>query len=241
MSHPGHVTLLVPDGLVALMFRRSRASRARLALDGTSTIGHLIGSTGLPLCEIGAITADRRPVDQSWLPQPGAVVELAERPRPQPAPTSPPRFALDVHLGALARRMRFVGLDTTWRNDTEDDALVASASADRRVVLSRDHGVLLRREVRDAAYIRNDRPDDQLIEVVTRFAAPLRPWSRCPRCNAAIEPVPKADVAGALEPGTRRSYETFARCPSCHNVYWRGAHEARLQRLLDRLAEAGAL
>jgi uncharacterized protein len=48
--------------------------------------------------------------------------------------------------------------------------------------------------------------------------------------------VPKADVVDLLEPGTRRTQQSFTRCRSCGRVYWRGAHAACLDRLIRRYA-----
>ena len=42
----------------------------------------------------------------------------------------------------------------------------------------------------------------------------------------------KRDVLAALKPGTARSYDSFARCRSCAQVYWRGAHARRLDQLV---------
>jgi uncharacterized protein len=39
-------------------------------------------------------------------------------------------------------------------------------------------------------------------------------------------------VEDSLQPGTRRTYQEFARCPDCGRVYWRGAHNPRLQRIV---------
>jgi uncharacterized protein len=36
-----------------------------------------------------------------------------------------------------------------------------------------------------------------------------------------------------LQPGTRRTYQVFAQCQVCGQVYWRGAHAARLQAIVD--------
>jgi uncharacterized protein len=48
--------------------------------------------------------------------------------------------------------------------------------------------------------------------------------------------VPKADVEQALRPGTRRTYDSFARCPECGQVYWRGAHGRRLEGIVAAAA-----
>lgn len=205
--------------------------------DGTSSLGHVVTSLGVPLTEVGTLVVDGAAVAPSYRPRDGDVVTVGPVPRPQPAPTDPPRFLLDVHLGALARRLRLLGIDTAYANEADDDALVAQALAEQRVLLSKDRGLLRRRAVAHGAYVRGDDPDAQTDDVLDRFRPPLRPWTRCTACNAALQPVPKAAIVDRLEPGTRRSYDTFARCVGCDRIYWRGAHHERLGTLVTRFAE----
>ena len=87
--------------------------------------------------------------------------------------------------------------------------------------------------MRFGAYVRGADPDSQLRDVLDRFAPPLRPWTRCTACNGMLEPVAKNEVEHLLRPGTRRTYEVFARCRSCGKVYWRGAHGRRLATLVE--------
>ena len=86
----------------------------------TSTLGHVVESLGVPLPEVGPLTIKGAQVGPSYLPAAGDVVHVHAVPRPQPVPLEPgqhaPRFLLDVHLGTLARRLRLLGLDTTYYN-----------------------------------------------------------------------------------------------------------------------------
>jgi len=155
------------------------------------------------------------------------------RARPQPL-DGPAIFLLDVHLGTLARRLRLLGVDTAYGRDADDDDLVAHAGRADRVLLSQDRGLLMRRALRRAAYVRGQDPDDQLADVLERFRPPLQPWRLCLACGGTLRPAAKAEIADRLEPGTLRTQQQFSRCPSCGHVYWHGAHDARLQQLVRR-------
>jgi uncharacterized protein len=240
VSEGSTLTVVVPGELQPLLYARRRRDRLTVANDRVSTIGHVVGSLGIPLTEIGELLVGGKPVEAAWRPADGVVVELTPRHRPQATPTNPPRFLLDVHLGTLARRMRLLGLDTAWHNDVTDDAIIEQARREQRVILTRDRGLLLRRAARDGAYVRGNRPDDQLADVLGRFVPRLTPWSRCPACNATLVPVAKVDVVEQLQPGTRRNYDTFARCSGCERIYWHGAHHARLQQIVDRFSTRSA-
>ncbi|MEV4162218.1 Mut7-C RNAse domain-containing protein [Nonomuraea dietziae] len=211
---------------------RHRRERVPVAYDGTSSLGHVVESLGVPLPEVGRLVVDGRPVPSSHRPRDGDVVGVLPAARPQALPIAPPRFLLDVHLGTLARRLRLLGVDTAYHNDRDDDALVRWANAERRLLLTRDRGLLRRRALWLGAYVRGERADEQLADVLDRFAPPLAPWTRCTACNGELSPVDKADVEALLEPGTRHSYDVFARCAACGRVYWRGAHAHRLEHIV---------
>jgi uncharacterized protein with PIN domain len=229
------VRLLVAAPLRFLLPTRWRGGVAELPDDPTASLGHLVESAGMPLTEVGALRVGGRSVAPAYRPEPGADVSVSARPRPQPL-DGPARLLLDVHLGALARRLRVLGVDVAYRNDAGDDELVERAAAADRLLLTQDRGLLRRRALRRAAYVRGSRPDDQLADVLDRFRLPLAPYSRCTACGGLLRPVPKADVLDRLEPGTRRTQDEFARCADCGRVYWHGAHAARLDTLVRRHA-----
>jgi uncharacterized protein with PIN domain len=226
------VTLHVAPGLRPLLVLRHRSGVVPVPVDGSATLGHLVQSLGLPLTEVGELHVDGEPVPPSYRPQHGEIVDVHEVSRPQQAPTWPPRFILDVHLGTLARRLRLLGVDTQYRNDANDDELIADAAADQRVLLTQDRGLLRRKAAQHAAFVRGARPDDQLQDFLDRFRPPLAPRTRCVACNGPLAPVAKAEVAERLQPGTRRSYDEFVRCRSCGHVYWHGAHARRIDTIV---------
>ncbi|GAA4558973.1 Mut7-C RNAse domain-containing protein [Planotetraspora kaengkrachanensis] len=227
----GELDLRVGAELWLFLPPRRRAVVCRVPYDGTSSLGHVVESAGIPLPEVGTLLAAGRPVAPSYRPGPADAVRVLGVARPQPIPA--PRFVLDVHLGTLARRLRLVGVDVAYRNDLGDDALIAQANAESRVLLTKDRGLLRRRALWLGAYVRGARPDDQLRDTLDRFAPPLAPWTRCTACNGLLSPVAKGEVEHVLPPGTRRRYDTFARCLGCGHVYWHGAHGNRLQAIVE--------
>jgi uncharacterized protein len=240
MGEPG-VCLRYDEDLRFFLAPRHRQPCLRVPRDGTSTVGHLVESLGVPLTEVGTLVVGGRPVAASYRPADGDVVEVRPPARPQRLPVDPLRFVLDVHLGTLARRLRLVGVDCAYSNDASDDELIAQANAEHRVLLTQDRGLLRRRSLRLGGYVRGARPDQQLRDVLERFAPPLAPWTRCTACNGRLSQVRKAEVERQLLPGTRRTYDEFARCPDCGRVYWRGAHRQRLERIVADAARQPGL
>ncbi|SCK09036.1 hypothetical protein YWIDRAFT_00597 [Streptomyces sp. SceaMP-e96] len=202
--------------------------------DGASTLGHVVESLGVPLTEVGRLVVDGAEVPVSHVPQAGESIEVRAIERPQRLPGAPLRFLLDVHLGTLARRLRLIGVDAAYTNEDPGDAALAALSAkEQRVLLSRDRGLLRRREIWAGAFIYSDRPDDQLRDVLGRFAPTLAPWTRCTACNGPLMDADKDSVREHLEHGTQRTYDVFAQCSACGRVYWRGAHHARLEAIVE--------
>ncbi|UNO38812.1 Mut7-C ubiquitin/RNAse domain-containing protein [Streptomyces sp. MST-110588] len=210
-----------------------RTEQTPVAIDGTSTLGHVVESFGVPLTEVGQLLVDGRPVPVSHVPGEGEAVEVRAVERPQRVPGAPLRFLLDVHLGTLARRLRLLGIDAAYEaEDCGDPALAALSAAERRVLLSRDRGLLRRRQIWAGAYVYSDRPDEQLKDVLERFTPDLAPWTRCTACNGPLRDAEKGAVQERLEHGTRRTYDVFAQCTVCDRVYWRGAHHTRLEKIV---------
>ncbi|MGW7421366.1 Mut7-C RNAse domain-containing protein [Streptomyces sp. NPDC054813] len=210
-----------------------------LAVDGVSTLGHVIESLGVPLTEVGTLEVDGREVPAAHIPADGESVAVRAVRRPQEVPGAPLRFLLDVHLGTLARRLRLLGVDTAYEStDIGDPALSARSAAEKRVLLSRDRGLLRRRELWAGAYVYSTSPDDQLHDILDRFAPELRPWTRCTACNGLLRKATKEEVADQLKGGTQKSYDVFAQCTECGRAYWKGAHHQQLEAIVERaLAE----
>ncbi|MFD7002432.1 Mut7-C RNAse domain-containing protein [Streptomyces mirabilis] len=228
-----HVAFAPELGMFVPHGRRSGATT--VATDGSSTLGHVVESLGVPLTEVGALVVDGREVPVSHIPAADESVDVRAVERPQRVPGAPLRFLLDVHLGTLARRLRLLGVDTAYEStDIGDPALAARSAAERRVMLSRDRGLLRRRELWAGAFVYSTRPEDQLRDVLDRFAPELRPWTRCTACNGLLRDATKEEVAHQLEHGTRRSYDVFAQCGECGRAYWKGAHHEQLEAIVER-------
>jgi len=226
------VRLGIHPALRLFLPRRAReCGEIDLPHDPTATAGHLVQSVGVPMTEVGDLVVAGVSVSCRSRLQERDCLGVVGRALPQPL-DGPALFLLDVHLGALTRRLRLLGVDAAYSKDADDDQLVEQAGREDRVLLSRDRGLLMRRALRRAAFVRGQHPDDQLADFMERFQPPLQPWSLCVVCGGTLLPVPKAQVADQLEPGTLRTVQQFSQCRSCEHVYWHGAHDARLQQVV---------
>jgi uncharacterized protein with PIN domain len=203
------------------------------AVDGTSTVKHLVEELGIPHTEYGEVRVNGVGRHDGHRVQDGEVVDVYPA-EPAVPLVSEPRFVLDVHLGTLARYLRLLGFDTAYNNHSGDDDLLARAAAEARTLLTRDRGILRRRVITDARLVRGTDPLEQLVDLVQRLrlGAWIRPGTRCTMCNGVLLPVHRSDVAPLVQPGTLRDHEKFASCAACGKVYWEGAHYARISGLI---------
>lgn len=213
-----------------------RHVRFRRRVEEHSTIKDTIESLGVPHTEIGRVLVNGKPVALESRIRDGDVVDVD----PGDLQAGPPRFALDTHLGRLARYLRMLGFDTAYRNDFRDDELAQLSSGDDRILLTRDIGLLKRSIVRRGYWVRADDAEAQLSEIVRRFdlAGAISPFGRCLRCNGQLEPIARDVVEDRLPLRTRDEQVDFRRCQLCGGIYWKGSHYHRMRLLIDRIVRA---
>lgn len=224
--------------------RRQRAFAYRF--DRRASIKDVVEALGVPHTEVDLILVDGRSVNFGHILGDGERVsvypvfeafDISPLARLRPRVLRTPRFVLDTHLGTLARYLRLLGFDALYRSDYDDAELAAISASERRILLTRDRGLLKRRIVTHGIFVRDDDPRAQIRDIVSRLdlGGMVRPLSRCVRCNGPLAPVEKAEIADRLEPKTRMYYERFLRCAECGQIYWKGSHFGRLQKTIDDL------
>lgn len=204
----------------------------------TDTIKHVIESLGIPHTEIGRVTVNGQVLPLSKQLSEGDRIHVFPHGLPVLLPN--PRFVVDGHLGRLAAYLRMLGFDAWYDRFADDVLLAAVSSGERRVLLTRDVGLLKRREVESGYCVRNDKPHDQLREVSHRFAlhSQFAPFRRCMDCNGQLCPVSKDEIADLLPPHTREMKSEFSRCPDCGKIFWRGSHHARMLGWIEALTHS---
>lgn len=211
------------------------------------TVKHLVEAAGVPHTEIAQIRANGRVVTMDYRVRDGDQVivyphnwlipggEDADTP-PSDHPAS--GFLLDNHLGKLATYLRMLGFDSMYSNDYQDEKLAELAAQTGRILLTRDRRLLMRCEVAQGYCLRSTSSTRQVKEVLDRFHlySQIKPFCRCLRCNGLLQPVSKEAIIDRLQPLTRLYYDDFNICPACDQIYWRGSHQQRMQKFIQRLS-----
>jgi uncharacterized protein with PIN domain len=231
------------DELNAFLAPAQRGCAFVHAFARDATVKHAIEALGVPHTEIGRLRVNGAPAALDRPLADGDRVDVEpERAQPAaqvPLPPQPERwrFVADAHLGGLAQLLRLAGFDTCYDNHYRDDALVALAAREGRIVLTRDRELLKRRAVVRGCYLHAQQPDAQLRELFTRLdlAPHMRPFRLCLRCNAPLHALDAADAAPRVPPGVRERHRRFAACDVCRRVFWEGSHWRRMRAVVDAM------
>jgi uncharacterized protein with PIN domain len=201
---------------------------------GEASLKDALQAIGAPHTEIDVVEVDGRVAPFSFpISQASTVLVYPCRPV---FLKSKPKFICDVHLGKLARDLRLMGFDTAYQRDADDKTLLRMSQKDKRILLTRDIGILKNNQATRAAFVYATDPDKQWKEMIERFTLTkwAKPFSRCLECNGAIKRIAKTKVETLLPPKVKQYYDVFWRCMSCQKIYWHGSHYEKLVKLIKR-------
>jgi uncharacterized protein with PIN domain/sulfur carrier protein ThiS len=230
--------------LNALLSEKYRFRDNCQVFQGSQTVKHLLESLGIPHTEVDLILVNGTPVNFSYIPNDGERIsvypvfesfDISTLNCLRPDPLREPQFVLDGHLGRLAAYLRMLGFNSLYHNDYSDEALAQISDAEKRILLTRDRGLLKRRQVTRGYLLRTCEPKQQLLAVIRRFdlVSSFKPFTRCIACNGILIKKSKEAIIGLLEPRTIQYFEKFKQCADCGKIYWKGSHYERMLGLID--------
>jgi len=212
----------------------------------SSTVKDMIESFGVPHTEVELISINSESANFSQMVRDEdriavypmfEAVDITPELRVRPQALREPKFVLDVHLGKLAAYLRMLGFDALYRSCYTDAELVRVSSVERRVLLTRDRGVLKHSAVSHGYWLRETDSRRQTAELVQRFdlRGCIRPFTRCMACNGATQPVSTEEVRQLVLPRTSELHDEFRLCQQCGRIYWKGTHYERMRRWIEEL------
>ena len=222
------------------------------SFSGNMTIKDVVESLGVPHTEIDLILINGESVTFKYRPGDGDFISvypvfesfnISNVTHLRTKPLRITKFILDVHLGKLARHLRMLGFDSLYQNDYSDREIIDVSVTEKRIILTRDIGILKNSAVTHGYWVRSQNHKEQLKEVITHFdltatmhaSLLLNPLSRCLDCNGVIRKVEKENIINVLQPKTKKYYEDFFQCTKCQKVYWKGSHYNKMKLLIDDL------
>ncbi len=226
--------------------QKQRKISFRHPFTGTPSVKDTIEAIGVPHVEVDLILVDGKSVDFNYLLEGGELIsvypvfeslDLSDITHLREEPLRETKFVVDVNLGKLAHKLRLLGFDTLYRNDFADDEIVETSLKERRIILTRDKGILKYGNVTHGYWVRSDDLKEQIVEVVSRLQLEnsFKPFTRCSVCNGKLHEVDKALLNGKLEAEILKDYDLFLLCDGCGKVYWQGSHYDRINEWIKNL------
>jgi uncharacterized protein len=214
--------------------------------NGTPSIKDAVEAIGVPHVEVDLILVNSLSVDFSYKLKNADSVsvypvfesfDIAPVTHLREKPLRDLKFVADVHLGKLTKYLRLCGFDTYYRTDLNDEEIIDLSLSDKRVILTRDKGLLKNKKVTHGYYIRSRYPRYQLKEVFLRFDLKnlIASFTRCMECNGLLRNVTKKEILDRLLPKTRQYYRKFKMCNDCNRIYWNGSHWQNMKRDIKTL------
>ena len=148
------------------------------------------------------------------------------------------RFICDVMLGTLAKKLRMLGIDTSYHNDITEASLIAAALKENRIVLTRKTAFAISNKAVPVLFILDNNPKNQLRQTVSHFKITkkmISPFSRCISCNKELSPLEKDLAEGKVADYVFNTMDTFTTCHSCEKIYWPGTHLQNMKRLINNI------
>lgn len=148
-------------------------------------------------------------------------------------------FLLDGMLGKLARWLRMIGYEATYKNDLEDRDLLTLAKQDSLILLTSDAELYRTAVARgvESFLVEGHSEPERLASLGERYGLDLRidtTISRCPVCGFPLREAAKKEVKQIVPPATFKVYNSFWVCtnPKCAKVYWQGSHWKKIEETL---------
>jgi uncharacterized protein with PIN domain len=154
----------------------------------------------------------------------------------RPKPLRKIKFIIDVHLGRLAKYLRMCGFDAYFEN-LDDDQIVAISVAQKRIILTKDRGLLKNRKVTHGYWVRAKEPREQLLEIINRFdlVSKIKFLVRCLICNSRLVKAKKNELGPISFDSQLQFYDRFYLCKHCHKIYWEGSHYNNMVKMLKQV------
>ena len=147
------------------------------------------------------------------------------------------RFIVDCMLGKLAKWLKILGFDALYFSKIEDGDLMALAQKEGRVLLSRDNGLIGKSCNIKTLFIESEDWNTQVEQVLNEFELwdDVSPYSRCIECNVELRDLPKKKARNLVTPFVFEQAESFALCPECGRVFWKGTHHKDMEFKIEEI------
>jgi len=216
-----------------------RLDRRQIAFDyfyhGPVTIKEAIENQGIPHSSVELVLVNGEPVDFNFhlsennfisLYPVFELLDISTLTKIRTGTLRNIRFIVDAHLGKLAKNLRIMGFDTLYRNNYADNQIRLIGRLQERIILTKDKGLLMAKNVARGYYVRSVKAKEQTTEVVRKFDlySKTDSLSRCLICNHKLVEISAAAIPGEILLNLAKGFDFFYKCRHCHKFFWKGLH-----------------
>jgi uncharacterized protein with PIN domain len=210
-----------------------------------TTVKDLIESFNVPHTEVDVIIVNGISVDFSYLIDnndlikvypPESKLHLKNLKRHYKRPKGKLKFICDVHLGSLARNLRKLGLDVLYDNSFSDEEITKISVREKRIILTKDIGLLKRKDLQFGYFVRNKEAHKQTLEILKVFPVKkyFDPFSRCLDCGTKLKRTSRKNAQSKLPDHSFDAGMRFYICTRCEKIYWQGSHFEKMSKQINR-------
>lgn len=148
-------------------------------------------------------------------------------------------FKAENPLGKLCKWLRILGFDTIYEQEI-GPARFTAADHQGRILLTRRRSMADGCEPEKCIFIRSDHVFEQVKEIIALLGLSVEdiaPFSRCARCNGALEGVDKRQAIDSVPDYVWETQSSFRACTGCRRIYWAGSHTRRAAGIIETLFE----
>jgi len=152
------------------------------------------------------------------------------------------KFIVDAMLGDVAKWLRVLGYDTFYCQSIDDAAVLKIAASEKRVIVTKDKELSTKAKKMGLKCIllRGENLEEKLLQIARETGLELYinlNYTRCPKCNSRLVPVPSIETVERVPPLVSRLQSTIWLCPNCGSAYWTGSHYNSMNKILKSIRE----
>ena len=148
------------------------------------------------------------------------------------------KFLVDSMLGKLVKELRKMGYDALYYRGRDFHELLQMARQQERIILTRNTRLTAKGVEGSIILIAEDHPLLQVKELLRKGIIGLDEkavFSRCLLCNSLLGRIAREEVEGKVPDFIFYQHNEFHQCPRCHQIYWPGSHQQRMEKRLRDL------
>lgn len=146
---------------------------------------------------------------------------------------------LDEMLRRTATWCRILGFDAEFFNGGGDDALLAQAKKERRILITRDLELSKRcpkLKIR-CILLSSEKAEEQIAQIISETNAEISfpQEMRCPECNGDLHEISPKEAQGKAPGNVAFEQDKFWECRKCGKLYWEGSHWKNIKEFYSRV------